>query len=38
MVIVKSEICFDSGQFASGAKIQQDQCAVLIYPPKRLSI
>ena len=28
------EICFDSGQFAGGAKNPQDECAVVIYPPK----
>ena len=38
MVTVKLEICFDSGQHASGAKNLQDQCAVVIYPPKNLSI
>ena len=33
-VTVKSEICFDRGQFAGGAKNLQDQCAGVIYPPK----
>ena len=31
---MKSEICFDSGKFAGGAKHLQDQCTVVIYPPK----
>ena len=34
MVTVKLEICFDRGQFVGGAKNLQDQCAVVIYPPK----
>ena len=34
MATVKSEICFDSAQFVGGAKNLQDQCAVVIYPPK----
>ena len=38
MVTVKLEICFDSGQFVAGAKNLQDQCAIVIYPPKSLSI
>ena len=38
MVTVNSEICFDGGQFVSGAKNLQDQCAVVIYSPKSLSI
>ena len=29
MVIVKLEICFDNGRFASGAK-STDQCSVVI--------
>ena len=38
MVTVKLNICFDSGQLAGGAKNIQDQCAVVIYQPKSLSI
>ena len=38
MATVKLEFCFDSGQFVGGAKNLQDQCAVVIYPPKSLSI
>ena len=38
MVTVKSEICFDSGQLVGDAKHLQDQCAVVIYPPKSLLI
>ena len=38
MATVKLEICFDSGQFVGGAKYLQDQCAVVIYPPKSLSM
>ena len=38
MATVKLEICFDSGQFVGGAKNLQDQCAVVIYAPKSLSI
>ena len=38
MATVKLEICFDSGQFVGGAKTVQDQCAVVIYVPKSLSI
>ena len=38
MVTVKLEVCFDSGQFAGGAKNLQDQCAKVIYLPKSLSI
>ena len=34
MVTVKSEICFDSGQSAGGAKNLQDQCAVVITAKK----
>ena len=30
MVTVKSEVCFDSGQFAGGTKNLQDQCVVVI--------
>ena len=38
MVTVKTEMRFDSGQFAGGAKNLQDQCAAVIYQPKSLSI
>ena len=38
MVTVKLKICFDSGQFVGGATNLQDQCAIVIYPPKSLSI
>ena len=38
MATVKLEIGFDSGQFVGGAKNLQDKCAVVIYPPKSLSI
>ena len=38
MVTIKLEICFDSGKFVDGAKNLQDQCAVVIYPPKSLAI
>ena len=38
MATVKLEICFDSRQVVGGAKNLQDQCAVVIYPPKSLSI
>ena len=38
LVTVKPEICFDSGQFAGGAKNLQDRCAVVIYPPKSWSL
>ena len=38
IVSVKSETCFDSGQFVGGAKNLQDHCAVEIYTPKNLSI
>ena len=38
MVTVKSEICFDSDQFVGGAKNLRDQCAIVIYPPKTLSL
>ena len=38
MATVKLKICFDSGQFVGGAKNLLDQCAVVIYPPKSLSI
>ena len=38
MATVKLEICFDSGQFVGGAKNLQDQYAIVIYPPKSLSI
>ena len=38
VVTVKLEILFDSGQFAGGAKNLQDQCALVIYAPKSLSI
>ena len=38
MATVKLEICFDNGQFVGGAKNLQDQCGVVIYPPKRLPI
>ena len=38
MVTVKLEIFFDSGQFVGGAENIQDQCAVVIYPPKSLLI
>ena len=38
MVNVELEICFDSGQFAGGNKNLQDQCALVIYPSKSLSI
>ena len=34
MATVKIGICFDSRQFVCGAKNQQDQCVVVIYPPK----
>ena len=34
----KLEICFDSGQFVGGAKNLQDQCAVVVSPPKSLSV
>ena len=34
MATVKLEIC----QFVGGAKNLQDQCAVVIYPPKSLSL
>ena len=38
MVTITSEICFDRGQFVGGAKNLQDRCAVVILPPKSLSI
>ena len=38
MATVKLEICFDSGQFVGGAKNLLNQCAVVIYAPKSLSI
>ena len=38
MATVKLEICFDSGRFVGGAKNLQGQWAVVIYPPKSLSI
>ena len=38
MATAKLEICFDSGQFVGGAKNLQDQCAVVIYAPKSLSV
>ena len=31
MVTVKTEMRFDTGQFAGGAKNLQDQCAAVIY-------
>ena len=34
MVTVELKICFDSGQFAGGAKNLHDLCAVVIYPKK----
>ena len=36
MVTAELEICFDSGQFAGGAKNLQNQCTVVIYPRKSL--
>ena len=38
MITVKLKIYFDSGQFATGAKNLQVQCAGVIYLPKSLSI
>ena len=38
MATVKLEICFDSGQFVGCAKYLQDQCAVVMYLQKSLSI
>ena len=38
MVIVKSEICFNSGGFAVDAKNLQDQCVEVIYSLKTLSM
>ena len=38
MVTVKLKICFDSGKFVGGAKNLQYQYAVVIHPPKSLSI
>ena len=35
MVTAKSEICFNSDQFACGAKNLQDQREVVIYSPKK---
>ena len=34
MFTVKLKICFDSGQFAGGAKNLQDQRMKVIYPQK----
>ena len=38
MATVKSEVCFDSGQFVGGAKNVQDQFSAVIYAPKSLSV
>ena len=38
MSTVKLKICFDSGQFAGDVRNLQDQCVVVIYLPKSLSI
>ena len=38
MITDKLETCFDSGQFVGDAKNLKDQRAVVIYPPKSLSI
>ena len=38
VTIILEIICFDSRQFVGAAKNLQDQCAVVIYPPKSSSI